>query len=126
AEADAEVRDRVAWARDDLAATPPPAGAFDLVSMHYFPLRREPDHRALCGLLAAVAPGGTLLYATHPLPAPGPGPNTAAEYYQPGDIAQLLGPAWGIVVNETRPRTTPPPEGTHHTHDAVLRALRLS
>ncbi|SDK50318.1 hypothetical protein SAMN04487820_108286 [Actinopolyspora mzabensis] len=31
----------------------------------------------------------------------------------------------GVLVNETRPRTAPQPEGTPHTHDTVLRARRL-
>ncbi len=92
------------------------------MSVHYFPLRREPEHSALYGLLDAVAPGGTLLFATHPLPGLDP---AAADYYRPRDIAQLLGSAWRVLVEETRPRTTPAPVGAHHTHDAVLRASRM-
>lgn len=123
-----DVRDRVSWIRADLLTTPPPAGAFDLVSVHYFPLARRPDHAALRGLLDAVAPGGTLLFATHALAdlarhrQDGFDP---ADYYQPDDIARLLDPTWDVVVNETRPRTTPTPAGTHHSHDAVLRARLL-
>ncbi|AUH42625.1 class I SAM-dependent methyltransferase [Streptomyces sp. CMB-StM0423] len=118
---------RVTWQRADLLAAPPPAGAYDLVSVHYFPLRRRPGHAALRGLLDAVAPGGTLLFATHALAGlarhgePGFDP---ADYYQPGDIAGLLAPDWEILADETRPRTAPPPAGTHHAHDAVLRARR--
>ncbi|MEV5748399.1 hypothetical protein AB0L00_11325 [Actinoallomurus sp. NPDC052308] len=37
-----------------MTVTPPPAGAFDLVSAQYFPLRHQPDHTALRGLLKAV------------------------------------------------------------------------
>ncbi|MEU7040448.1 class I SAM-dependent methyltransferase [Streptomyces varsoviensis] len=117
----ADVRDRLAWARADLTVTPPSARAFDLVSVHCFPLRREPEHKALYGLQDAVAPGDTLLFATQPLPD-----SSAADYYQPDEIAQLLGPAWEIQVNEERARTTPAPAGTHHTRDAVLRARRRS
>ncbi|MFE7116030.1 class I SAM-dependent methyltransferase [Streptomyces sp. NPDC057654] len=117
--AEADVRDRLAWARADLTVAPPPARAFDLVSVHYFPIRREPGHAALYGLLNAVAPGGAFLFVTHPLPDPASAPRSA-EYYQPGDIAQLLGPAWHVLVEETRPRA-----GPRHTHDAVLRASRL-
>ncbi|GAA1010512.1 hypothetical protein Aple_029040 [Acrocarpospora pleiomorpha] len=123
-----DVKGRVAWARADLTTTPPPAGAFDLVSIQYFPLLRGPGHATLRGLLDAVAPGGTLLFATHALADLAPRPEEGfdpADYYQPDDIAQLLGPAWNILINETRPRAAPPPAGTHHTHDAVLRALRL-
>ncbi|AZM46448.1 SAM-dependent methyltransferase [Streptomyces sp. WAC 06738] len=118
---------RVTWTRADLMAAPPPAGAYDLVSVHYFPLRRRPGHAALRGLLDAVAPGGTLLFATHAPADPDrhgdPGFDPAG-YYQPGEIAELLAPAWDILLDETRPRTTPPPAGTHHTHDTVLKARR--
>ncbi|MGJ6964393.1 class I SAM-dependent methyltransferase [Streptosporangium sp. G11] len=123
-----DVTDRVTWARADPTSTPPPAGAFDLVSVQYFPLARRPDHAALRALLDAVAPGGTLLFATHdpadlsPRPEQGFDP---ADYYRPDDIARLLDDDWTVLINETRPRTTPPPSGTHHTRDAVLRARRL-
>ncbi|MDQ0379637.1 class I SAM-dependent methyltransferase [Amycolatopsis thermophila] len=106
---------RVAWSRADLSRTPLPAGAFDLVSAQYFPLPGS----TLRGLLAAVAPGGTLLVVSHDLAAP------AAGHHQPADVARLLGDEWKVLVDETRPRTTPPPPGTHHTHDTVLRAQRL-
>ncbi|MFJ9588559.1 class I SAM-dependent methyltransferase [Streptomyces acidicola] len=123
-----DLKGRVAWARADLTTTPPPADAFDLVSIQYFPLLRRPDHAALRGLLDAVAPGGTLLFVTHALADLAPRHEEdfdPADYYQPDDIAQLLGPTWTILINETRPRTTPPPAGTPHTHDTVLRARRL-
>ncbi|WP_328935001.1 MULTISPECIES: class I SAM-dependent methyltransferase [unclassified Streptomyces] len=121
-----DLKDRVTWTRADLTTTPPPAGAFDLVSLHYFPLMHRPHHATLCGLLDAVAPGGTLLFATH-----APSGLTLrqdfdpADYYQPDDIAQLLDPTWNVLVNETRPRAAQAPVGTHHTHDTVLRALHL-
>ncbi|SDH42640.1 Methyltransferase domain-containing protein [Sinosporangium album] len=121
-----DVEGRVAWARADLTTTPPQAGVFDLVSIHYFPLLRGPGHASLRGLLDAVAPGGTLLFATHALADLAPRHDfDPADYYQPDDIAQLLGPTWNILINEIRPRTAPTPAGTHHTHNAVLRALRL-
>ncbi|WP_234345077.1 MULTISPECIES: class I SAM-dependent methyltransferase [Streptomyces] len=127
AAAAADLAGRVAWARADLTAAPPPADAFDLVSVQYFPLRREPDHTALRGLLEAVAPGGTLLFVSHDLSGLTPRPEDGfdpADYYVPGEIARLLAPDWTIQSNETRARTTPPPAGTHHTHDTVLRARR--
>ncbi|GAA0613157.1 class I SAM-dependent methyltransferase [Kutzneria viridogrisea] len=117
---------RVAWTRADLTAMSPPAGAFDLVSVQYFPLPRQPGHTALRGLLAAVAAGGTLLIASHDLadlsPRNGFDPS---DYYQPEDIAGLLDEDWTVLINETRPRTAPAPAGTHHTRDTVLRARRL-
>ncbi|MFF1374956.1 class I SAM-dependent methyltransferase [Streptomyces sp. NPDC058308] len=116
---------RVAWARADLTVTPPPAHSFDLVSLQYFPLRRQPGHTALYRLLDAVAPGGTLLLTTHARTDLTPsGDFDPADYYQPDDIAPLLAPTWNVLVNETRPRTGPAPAGTHHTHDTVLRAVR--
>ncbi|WP_301128266.1 class I SAM-dependent methyltransferase [Streptomyces cacaoi] len=119
--------DRVCWAQADLLAAPPPAGAFDLVSVHYFPLPVRPGHGPLRGLLDAVAPGGTLLFATHDLTGLSPDPERGFDpgaYYQAHDIAALLDPAWEIVVDETRPRPAPGPAGTRHTHDTVLRARR--
>lgn len=124
----ADLVDRISWTRGDLVGTPPPEGAFDLVSVQYFPLPQQPDHAGLRGLLAAVAPGGTLLVGSHDLAelpqdqdhgfAPG-------DYYQPADIAALLDEDWTVLVDETRPRAVPPPAGTHHAHDVVLRARRL-
>ncbi|RMB80220.1 bifunctional 2-polyprenyl-6-hydroxyphenol methylase/3-demethylubiquinol 3-O-methyltransferase UbiG [Streptomyces shenzhenensis] len=120
------VNGRVAWVRADLTTTPPTAAAFDLVSVHYFPLRRRPGHTALHGLLNAVAPGGTLLFATHARADLTPREDfDPADYYQPDDIAQLLDATWNVLINETRPRAAPAHAGTHHTHDTVLRAVRL-
>ncbi|MCX4559497.1 class I SAM-dependent methyltransferase [Streptomyces sp. 2-1] len=119
---------RVAWTRADLTITPPPADAFDLVSVQYFPLSLQPDHAALRGLLNAVAPGGTLLFASHDLADLPPRPEQGfdpGDYYQSDDIAKLLDHDWTVLINETRPRTAPAPAGTHHTHDTVLRAQRL-
>ncbi|CAM06496.1 methyltransferase family protein [Saccharopolyspora erythraea NRRL 2338] len=128
AAAGTDVTGRVAWTHGDLTTTPPPADAFDLVSVQYFPLRHEPDHIALRGLLAAVAPGGTLLFASHD-PADVPPDNEhgfdPGDYYQPDDIAELLDDSWTVLVDETRPRTAPAPAGTQHTNDIVLRARRL-
>jgi len=123
--ADVDVAARVAWTRADLASTPPPAGAFDLVSAQYFPLPRQPDHLALRGLLAAVAPGGTLLVASHdPADLAHRHDIDPYEYYQPHEIAELLDDAWTVLVDETRARTAPAPAGTNHLRDTVLRARR--
>ncbi|KOX15683.1 bifunctional 2-polyprenyl-6-hydroxyphenol methylase/3-demethylubiquinol 3-O-methyltransferase UbiG [Nocardiopsis sp. NRRL B-16309] len=127
AEASADLADRVAWTRADLAAVPPPAGAFDLVSVQYVPLRKQPDHTGLRGLLASVAPGGTLLVAGHDLTDLPPHHENGfdpAAFYEPSDIAEHLGGDWTVLVEETRARTAPAPAGTHHTHDTVLRARR--
>jgi SAM-dependent methyltransferase len=128
AAAGADVAGRVAWTQGDLMSAPLPAGAFDLVSAQYFPLPHDPEHTALRRLLAAVAPGGTLLVAGHDLadlpPEHGHGfdPN---EFYQPAEIAKLLDESWTVLIDETRPRTAQAPEGTRHVNDTVLRARRL-
>jgi len=116
---------KISWTHADMITNAPPAASFDLVSAIYFPLKRQDDHRALHGLLAAVAPGGTLLVGGHDQrdhdhhdPRFDP-----AEYYSPGEIADLLGDGWTIETNETRPRVPLPPDAIHHA-DVVLRARR--
>ncbi|SFJ32159.1 Methyltransferase domain-containing protein [Amycolatopsis sacchari] len=109
---------RVAWTRADLATARWPAGTFDLVSVHYVPLPRVPGDGPLLGLLAAVAPGGTLLFVSHDLAGLDSG-----DYYRSADVTALLGGDWTILVDEVRPRRTP--EGSPHTRDTVLRARRL-
>jgi SAM-dependent methyltransferase len=127
AAAGVDVAERVAWVRADLAVAAPPPGPFDLVSVQYFPLPHQEDHAAVRRLLAAVAPGGTLLVAGHELadlpPAHEPEFDPAG-FYQPGEIAAVLGEGWTVLVNEIRSRTVPPPAGTHHRRDTVLRARR--
>ncbi|MFE1168540.1 class I SAM-dependent methyltransferase [Nocardiopsis sp. NPDC058789] len=127
AAASTDVRDRVSWKQGDLTTAPPPVGAFDLVTVHYFPLPREPEHTALRALLASVAPGGTLLFVGHditPLPERLDDGHAPADYYQPAEVARLLDADWTVTVNETRARVSPAPPGSHHTHDTVLRAHR--
>jgi len=124
---DPDVAGRVTWTAMDLTRTPPPARAFDLVSAQYFPLSRQAGDAGPRGLVAAVAPGGTLLVASHD-PADLP-PDTdhgfdPADYWHPHDIAALLGDDWTVLVDGTRPRTTAAPPGTHHMNDTVLRARR--
>lgn len=119
-----DIGHHVSWVHGDPMTMPPPAGDFDLVSVHYFPLPLASGQRALRGLLDAVAPGGTLLFVGHD-----PGGVDASHdphaYYEPDQVADLLDDGWAIEYQETRARTTAPPEGTHHTHDVVLRARRL-
>jgi SAM-dependent methyltransferase len=109
-------------------------GAYDLVSMQYGAVHRTPDRRGLRNLLAAVAPGGTLLVVGHDL-TPMRGPiDVAVEtrmfdpdaYLGVDEIAAALAesPGWKVELHETRPR----PAGaasTHHVDDVVLRARRL-
>jgi len=107
------------------------AGAFDLVSAQYASIPRTPDDRAVCNLLDAVAPGGTLLVVGHDLEPMRASIDTLAHsqpfdpdaYVRVDDFAAALAssPAWEIEVHEKRPR----PAGaasSHHIDDIVLRA----
>lgn len=114
----------IAWTRADLAVTPPPANAFDLVSAQYFPLLKAKPEQ-LRDILAAVAAGGTLLVVSHaPDDLPHDAPFDVDDFYWPAEIAELLGDSWTVLVDETRPRTMPAPAGTHHANDTVLRAVK--
>jgi SAM-dependent methyltransferase len=127
AAAGGDAEDRVSWKRGDLTANPPPADAFDLVTVHYFPFPRQSGHTALRGLLSAVAPGGTLLFVGHDITGLPPrldDGHVPVDYYQPAEVAELLGADWTVSVNETRLRVVPAPPGTQHTHDTVVRARR--
>jgi SAM-dependent methyltransferase len=55
----------VEWVRSDVTVEPPAAGAYDLVSVHYPALPKSPGGSVVDGLLAAVAPEGTLLVVGH-------------------------------------------------------------
>jgi hypothetical protein len=105
-------------------------GTFDLVSAQYPALLRTEDQDAERALLAAVAPGGTLLVVHHHPPidaeqarAHGLDPD---DYVTPGDVAALLDGTWQVEVNEIRARSVTAGAGSHHTHDLVLRARRVS
>jgi SAM-dependent methyltransferase len=120
--------------RDANALRPFAPGAYDLVSMQYGAVHRTPDQRGLHNLLAAVAPGGTLLVVGHDL-TPMSEPvdvATATRMFDPDayigidEIAAALhrSPDWKVEVHETRPRP-PGAASTHHVDDIVLRAHRL-
>ncbi|MFF8649649.1 FAD-dependent oxidoreductase [Streptomyces griseoluteus] len=118
------------------AGDPAPFGTetFDLVSLQYGSFKRTPDQRGLRSLLAAVAPGGTLLVVHHDL-SPLRDPVDVAAQTRMYDPAAFVGvdeiaaaltaepDTWQVEIHETRPR----PAGaasTHHVSDVVLRATR--
>ena len=117
----------VTWVCADIWTNPPTAGGYDLVSVQYPALRRDPDDKVIHSLLDAVAPGGTILVVGH-----GPESHEYArsqgfeptEYVEPADFAAHLDDNWTIETLEVRPRTSPPGSGSQFTHDAVLRARR--
>ncbi|EST38570.1 hypothetical protein N566_06805, partial [Streptomycetaceae bacterium MP113-05] len=118
------------------ANDPAPFGTetFDLVSLQYGSFKRTPDQRGLRSLLAAVAPGGTLLVVHHdltPLHAPAD-VETQTRMYDPeafvgvDEVAAALTAdpdTWHVEIHETRPRP-PGAASTHHVDDVVLRATR--
>lgn len=118
---------KVSWTHADLSTSSLPAGAFDLVAALYFSVKREPEHRAVRNMLAAVAPGGTLLFGHHDLTGHEHERNPdfdPADYYSPADIAALLDDdQWTIVTHETRARVNMPPEAMH-VKDILLKARR--
>ncbi len=118
---------QVQWVHAGLVQARLP-GAFDLVSAQYPALLRTPDNDAERALLAAVAPGGTLLVVHHAdidvehAKARGFDPT---EYVAPPDVAALLDGGWRVEVDERQPRDVPTGAGAGHTLDVVLRARRL-
>ncbi|MBP2473006.1 SAM-dependent methyltransferase [Crossiella equi] len=133
ARAEAEAKSRgleITWLHADLSSVAPPR-RYDLVVLHYFPLLKAPGDPAAHRLLEAVAPGGTLLVVQHDVSQIDPNWHGGDErvppidrFYQPADLAALLGEGWTTHVHETRPRVREAPAGSHHTHDTVLRATR--
>jgi SAM-dependent methyltransferase len=117
----------VRWVHADLVQAQLPAGAFDLVSAQYPALLKTPGDDAERALLAAVAPGGTLLVVHHadidPEEAKARGFDPA-DYVSPADVAALLDDGWRVEVDEKRARDITGGAGAHHTHDVVLRARR--
>jgi SAM-dependent methyltransferase len=117
----------VRWVHADLVQAQLPAAAFDLVSAQYPALLKTPGDDAERALLAAVAPGGTLLVVHHadidPEEAKARGFDPA-DYVSPADVAALLDDGWRVEVDEKRARDITGGAGAHHTHDVVLRARR--
>lgn len=110
-----------------------PTESFDLVSAQYAAIPRTPDNRGITNLLAAVAPGGTLLVVGHDLEPMRRAIDLSVEsqrfdpdaYVRVDDIARAVSntPGWQIEVHETRPRPAGAASG-HHVDDVVLRARR--
>jgi hypothetical protein len=84
--------------------------AFDPVCALYPGLLRTPQTHAERALLAAVAPGGTLLVVHHAdvdteqAQTHGFDPG---DYVQPADVAAVLDGDWQVDVDEQRPRDVP-------------------
>lgn len=104
-----------------------PEEAFDLVSALYPALLRTPGADAERSLLAAEAPGGTLLVVHH---ADNDVKHAEDHGFDPADFVSLgrRRPArrtWQLEVDERRAREVLSGAGSHHKDDLVLRARRL-
>jgi SAM-dependent methyltransferase len=122
----------VTWVRAGLVEAGLAPGSFDLVSAQYPALLKTPEYDAEQALLAAVAPGGTLLVVHHAdFQHDHADPDQAehadfdpADYVSPADIAARLDDAWTATLDERRPRHVTSGAGARHTDDVVLRATR--
>lgn len=112
------------WVHADYLASPPPAGSFDLVSVHFFAIPTARSEAAR-GIADAVAPGGVLLVVGHAV-REGHTWNgiDPSDFIDPHGFGEMLGDEFTVDIDDTRERTTAPPEGSGHTHDTVLRARR--
>lgn len=115
----------VRWLRgrlEELAAAPS-----DFVVAHYPALRHSSGSDAERALLAAVAPGGTLLVVHHAnveielAKAHGFDPS---DYVNHEDVVGILGDDWDVTVERDRPREVPAGLDGQHTHDDVIVARR--
>ncbi|HEU5484371.1 MAG TPA: class I SAM-dependent methyltransferase [Microlunatus sp.] len=117
----------VRWLHTGLVGAALRADGFDLVSAQYPALPHTDDHAAEHALLAAVAPGGTLLVVHHDVDADHArsGGFDPADYVSPTDVVAQLDESWQLEVHEVRPRHVTSGAGAHHTHDVVVRARRV-
>ncbi|MED5803417.1 class I SAM-dependent methyltransferase [Gordonia sp. Z-3] len=115
-------REATTWLRADLTVDDVPGRDFDLVSLQYFPIART-DEATMRRIVDAVGPGGRLLMVSHEAEGVRAHGRNPDDYFQPADVAALLGDGWTIRTNETRERGVAAGGGAH-THDVVLHAHR--
>lgn len=117
----------VEWVCARLEDAELPEAGFDLVSAHYPALRHSPGGDAQLALLAAVAPGGTLLVVHHADVDAEKAKSYGfdiADYLSHDDIVELLDGDWDVRITRRRPREEPAGLDGQHTHDDVLLASR--
>ena len=109
------------------------AGAYDLVTASYASIPRTPDLRAVQTVLAAVAPGGTLLVVGHDVEQMREAADSPEHirmfdpdaYLWVADFAAAVAdsPDWEVQIHGPRPRPVGAVSTEHHV-DVVLRARR--
>jgi SAM-dependent methyltransferase len=107
-------------------ATAPPGGPFDLIAIFYLHLPREENRKVLEHALAALAPGGTLLYVGHDernIEEGIGGPQEPSILYGPEEIKSLLADL-KIERAETVERPVEKEGKTHQALDILVRAYR--
>lgn len=140
----------VTWLLSGLVEAALPEGGFDLVSAQYPAIQRSPGNDAERALMAAVAPGGTLLFVHHATFGSQPAAEQDDEghghghdhghhgeghgdrcgvdpssYVGPADMVAALNSAgWQIETHEVRDREVRGGAGAHHHEDVVVKAHR--
>jgi SAM-dependent methyltransferase len=118
--------DRIRWVHADLNEWQPEQ-TYDLVSCQYLHLLGAEQEALLTRLIAAVAPGGTLLYVSHAFEdhVAAEHPHLVGRFLPAERLAGMLRPEqWDVLAAGTRGR---PDAGEHpagHVGDSVLRAVR--
>lgn len=126
----AGLADRVTWVHADVQQWVPPTGQFDLVTSHFLHLPADSRQLVFAHLVAAVAPGGTLLVVGHSasdIDAGSYQPDVPEMFFTAEEIAASLDPVeWEIVVADTHQRAAKDHDADHGivVADAVLRAHR--
>lgn len=119
----------VAWVQGRLEDLPLPADGFDLVTAHYPALLHSPRGEVGKALVAAVAPGGTLLVVHHAdvdAEAARAHGFEITDFVSHDDFVALLDDGWDVRIDRRRPRDTPAGIDGQHTHDDVIHARRRS
>lgn len=119
----------VEWVQTRLQDLRIPAGGFDLVTAHYPALLHTPDGDSERALLAAVAPGGTLLVVHHAdldEEAARAHGFEITDYLSHEDVVALLDDGWDVRSERRRPRDVPAGIDGQHTHDDVVCARRTN
>lgn len=117
----------VTWAQGTLEEFAVPTPGFDLVTAVYPALRHTPDRLAEKALLAAVAPGGTLLVVHH---ADVDVEKARSFGFEPtdflshDDLVGILDDGWEVHVDRRIARERPVGVDGQHTHDDVVCARR--